>query len=630
MSKQQLYINGNVVDMPDEAVKIKVESNLFSDASKLMTAHSYNIALPRTINNDAIFANAFVPSADTGGNTTHRYLSASLYMDGVPLFERGRAVLESVDEKGYNINLYWGLLGIFDTIKEEGLNVCDLPASRYWQESRARWMYLPQKDDYSAMSPQYISGMSQTIYYNIDSESQSLANRMPWILPSIKAINVLNDIMLNYGLTLQLSTEANIRLNRLWHPLTTTKATAKDESVIINVVVQMHNMDGSGKYEPNWLVPIHDTAHEPNYQWAPLPFPDTPPTLNHSATNGYIANDCVSMGYGVQYGLIGAMTANCDIKVTRVRIFGALPYPSIIHIPNLNDKRIAPTYDSGSTPPQTYDFDIRESFSVSAGEDVLFLADEWRDPPETFQAGILNIQLTIEGASGVQNRRPWSYVRNYPNIGIIDYISELLAHIGGCVVGSVATPNTLKIYTLDEVAATTPIDLDAYGVKSITMGIDNLAQKNVYKHKENDDAGTKDTAEGVIYTSDTTLELERTAFDSKFKVPVLGRVLLWDVDGEKATWNNAGDYIAGYVDGADTIVNTGQDFASVVSNYMAQYEAMVRYPKVVAVVVRLSVLDLLNFDFAKPVYIKQLNRSYLVKTLESESNDTYKLTLVQM
>lgn len=631
MSKQQLYINGSVVDMPNEAVKIKVESNLFSDASKLMTAHSYNIALPRTINNDAIFGNAFVPAADTGGNTTHRYLSASLYMDGVPLFEQCRAVLESVDEKGYNINLYWGLLGIFDTIKEEGLNVCDLPASRYWQESRARWMYLPQKEDYGAMSPQYISGMTQTIYNNLDTESKELLDVSPWILPSIKAINVLNDIMLNYGLTLQLSAKASNRINLLWHPLTTTKAIAKDENVTINSVVQMHNMSFSdNKYEPTFLAPIHDTSHEPNYQWAALMNPDAPPTLNHSATNANIANDCVSIYIGNQYGRVGYMTANCDIKVTRMRIFGALPYPSIIYIPSLNDRRIAPTYDSGSTPPQTYDIDIRESFSVSAGEDILFLADEWRDPLDAFQAGILNIQLTIEDASGVQNRRPWSYVRNYPNVGIVNYISEILAHIGGCIVGSVATPNTLKIYTIDEVAATIPIDLDAYGVKSITMGIDNLAQKNVYKHKENDDAGTKDTAEGVIYTIDTTLELERTAFESKFKVPVLGRVLLWDVDGEKATWNNAGDYIAGYVDGADTIVNTGQDFANVVSNYMAQYEAMVRYPKVVAVVVRLSVLDLLNFDFAKPIYIKQLNRSYLVKTLESESNDTYKLTLVQM
>lgn len=628
MSKQQLYINGNVVDMPNEVVKIKVESNLFSDASKLMTAHSYNIALPRTINNDAIFANAFVPAADTGGNTTHRYLSASLYMDGVPLFERGQAVLESVDEKGYNINLYWGLLGVFDTIKEEGLNVCDLPTSRYWQESRARWMYLPQKEDYGAMSPQYISGMSQTIYNSLDSDSKDLLDVSPWILPSIKAANVLGDIMLNYGLTLQLSTEANIRLNKLWHPLTTTKATAKDESVIVNAVVQMYNMSFSGSiYEPNWITPIHDTSHEPNYQWAALPLPDYPTSLNHSATNGNIANDCVSLHYGIQYGKVGYMTANCDIKVTRVRIFGSLPYPSIINIPNLNDRRIAPVYDSGS---QTYNVDILEEFSVNAGEEILYLADEWREPPQTYQAGTLNIQLTIEDASGVRNLRPYDYVRNYPNVGIVNYISEILAHIGGCVVGSVATPNTLKIYTLDEVAATTPIALDAYGVKSIKMGIDSLAHKNVYEHKENDDAGTKDTAEGVIYSNDTTLALERTAFESKFKVPVQGRVRLWKVDDDKASWANAGDYIAGYESDADTIVNTGQDFASVVSDYMTNYEAMVRYPKVVTVVVRLSVLDLLNFDFAKPVYIKQLNRSYLVKTLESESNDTYKLTLVQM
>ena len=495
MSKQQLYINGSVVDMPTEAVKIKVESNLFSDASKLMTAHSYNIALPRTITNDAIFANAFVPAADTGGKSTHRYLSASLYMDGVPLFEQGQAVLESVDEKGYNINLYWGLLGIFDAIKEEGLNVCDLPVSQYWSESRARWDYLPSKDGYGDISPQYTSGMNQAIYNSLDSESQSLAFWTPWLLPSIKAVHVLEDIASNYGLALQLSTEANIRLNRLWHPLTSRRATAKGESLVTNGIVRMRDL-GGGSYEPTFIEPQADEQHPYNILWAPL-VPDTPPpTLNHSATNSHIANDCVTLSKGIAYGETGFMRANCDLKVTRVRIFGALPYPSIIYIPNLNDRRIAPTYDGGSTPPQTYDVDIREEFSVSSGEVILRLADEWRDPETSYQDGTLNIQVTIEDASGVQNYRPWDYVRNYPSMGIINYISEILAHIGGCIVGSVATPNTLKIYTIDEVAATAPIALDAYGVKSITMGIDNLAQKNVYKHKENDDAGTKDTAEG--------------------------------------------------------------------------------------------------------------------------------------
>ena len=35
MSKQQLYINDVAVDMPAEEIKLKVESNIFSDASKI-------------------------------------------------------------------------------------------------------------------------------------------------------------------------------------------------------------------------------------------------------------------------------------------------------------------------------------------------------------------------------------------------------------------------------------------------------------------------------------------------------------------------------------------------------------------------------------------------------------------
>ena len=122
MRKQQLYINGKAVDMPADEIKIKVESNIFNDADKIKTAHSYNIALPRTMTNDSIFLDAFVPSADTGGKSTHRYLTASLHVDGVPLFSNGRAVLTSVDDKGYNLTLLWGILGVFDEIQWHGHN----------------------------------------------------------------------------------------------------------------------------------------------------------------------------------------------------------------------------------------------------------------------------------------------------------------------------------------------------------------------------------------------------------------------------------------------------------------------------------------------------------------------------
>lgn len=623
MSKQQLYINDVAVDMPAEEIKIKVESNLFADASKIMTAHSYSISLPRTMTNDAVLGNAYLPIADTGGKTTHRYLKASLYMDGIPLFEGGQAVLNKVEDKGYNINLYWGLLDLFEKIKSEGLNLCDLPSSIYWSETNAQWIYIPQYDD---QVPQYNSGMTQSIYNSLDSDSKDLADVTPWILPSVQMGSVLSKAMSVYGITLNLTTEANARLANLWHPLTTRRAMAKDEKLIINGVVEMREMGSSGKYEPSFLNPIADADHPGNIQWAQLILPSSPTSFNHSATNAYIANDTTSIILGNQYASISWMRANADFKVTKVKIFGELPYQITIQIPNL-DKEVNGTRQS-SSDPFSFDAEITTEFSCKSGDKIINIADEWGDPPTSFGIGTLNVQVTIEDASGVQVGRPWDYVRNYPSVGIINYISEILAHIGGCVVGSVAIPNRLKIATIDEIVQSTPVSLDTYGVKSITMAFENQAQKNIYKHKENDDAGTADIADGVIYTNDTTLALERTAFDSKFKVPVQGKVLLWKVDGEKASWNNAGDYIAGNLDG--TIANLGQDFMSTIDEYYQSYEQIVKHPKVIEAIVRLSVLDLIAFDFAKPLYIKQLNRSYLAKTLETESGDNYKLTLVQI
>lgn len=625
MSNQQLYINDVAVDMPSERIKFKVESNLFSDASSIMTAHSYSISLPRTMRNDEIFALAFVAGADTGGKTTHTYLPCSLEVDGIKLFNRGRCVLSSVDDKGYKCNLYWGLLSIFDQIKDEGLDLCDLPMSRYWNENLSRWVYLEVYDD---QLPQYKSGMTQEIYNDLDSESQELARHTPWILPSVPAITVLSDILTVYGLTLDLSAEANARLATLWHPLTTRKAMAKGEEVIINGVVQMKEMGSSGKYEPCFITPINDTNHQFNIIFAPLPLPDTPTTLNHSATNNYIANDAVSFVQGNQYVSTSRMTANADIKIKKVRIFGQLPYQATITIPNLDDREIRGTRQS-SSDPFTFNEEINTEFSCASDDIVINISDQWGDPPTTLEAGTLNIQITLNDVTNVQVYRPWEFIRNYPSVGIINYIAEILAHIGGCIVGYVTTPNKLKIATLDEIVSATPSALDIIGVKTIKMTLDKLAQKNIYKHKENNDANTADEADGVIYTADSTLALERTAFDSKFKVPVQGKVLLWKVDGEKAEWNNAGDYIAGSFDD-DYILDTGQNFTDTIELYYKNYEQIVVHPKMLEVAVRLSVLDLISLDFARPVHIEQLGRNYLIKSVETDSGDLYKLTLVQI
>ena len=625
---QQLFIRGMAVDMPADEIKINVASNLFSDADKIKTAHSYNVALPRTANNDSIFALAFLPASVTEQVSTHCYLPASLFVDGVPLFEQGQAVLTSVSDKGYNLSLFFGLLGIFDAIKREGLDLCDLPASVYWDESRSRWVYLTQYDD---QLPQYTSGITSEDYSGLDNAGKELADAYPWILPSVPTSRVLADALGVYGLTLQLSTEASARIDLLWHPLTTRRAMAKGESLIVNGVVQMRHM-GSGKYEPSFIQPTADSSHPNNIIFASLPIPDHPSQYNHSATNNYIANDLLSIKLGQQYASISHMDAEGDFKVTKVKIWGTLPYQGTIIIPNLNERKITGTPQSGN---YVYDVEITSEFNCSRGDVVVNIADEWGDPPTTQQAGTLNVQLTIEDGDNVCISRPWEYIRNYPNMTLTKYLGEVLAHIGGCIVGSVNKPNTLTISTFDEVMQTQPQSCDLLGLNTITMTLAGQAQKNTYTHEKNEDNGGEYTAEGVIYTNDATLALERTAFSSKFKVPIRGIVRLWQVskgegkdDKDKLEWVAKGNYIASNLDGY--ISNFNQDFKTAIADYYTNFERLVAVPKVIEAVVRLSVVDLLNFDLGRPVYFEQLGRQYLIESVESDQGEQYKLKLIQL
>ena len=45
---------------------------------------------------------------------------------------------------------------------------------------------------------------------------------------------------------------------------------------------------------------------------------------------------------------------------------------------------------------------------------------------------------------------------------------------------------------------------------------------------------------------------------------------------------------------------------------------------------RLTVLELLAVDFTAPVHINQLNRDYLIESIENESGEIYKLKLIQI
>lgn len=622
MNRQQLYINGEAVDMPNEVIKLKIESNIFNDASNIMTGHSYSITLPRTIHNDDIFALAYVASADTAGSSTHRYLQCSFYIDGVPMFSDGRLVLSSVEEKGYRCNLYFGLLGIFDRIKEEGLDICDLVMSKYaTHDNDGLWMKLLRHHN----SHMWISGMNDDIYNTLDDDSKQTADFYPWSLLAYTADYILGYISSVYGITFEYSQEASDRIATLIHPLTSLRSLAKDEILKINLRGAWNYWGGDSRYHIGFKTPtmIDETS---------IDYADYGSTTDHSATNKWQANNAITIPQDITvapYKDIVKSSAEIDVK--SVHVYGTV-YSGISFNVNVNGSIQYSHPISGGLQSIDATWD---GFSLE--KDEFFIRLDPNDQAASAPTAIdLNVEIVVDKIGNVGTNLWWNDVRNYPAMGVVNYINEILAHIGGVIVGSVNTPETLRIVTFDELAQNEPVMLDMDGVKSIKMTLDKLAQKNTYTHKENTDVGLPYLADGVIYTNDETLSLERKAFDSKFKVPRLKIVRQWEVEKKEdsnkytAKWKDAGEYICGINSIDGTCINNGQDFESLINEYYTAFEQATKAPKVVEVVVRMSVLDVLAFNFEHPVYIKQLGCKYLVKTLETETNDSYKLTLVQI
>lgn len=626
---QQLFIRGRAVDMPADEIKINVASNLFSDADKIKTAHSYNVALPRTANNDSIFALAFLPASVTEQVSTHCYLPASLFVDGVPLFDEGQAVLTSVDDKGYNLTLLWGIIGVFDEIKREGLNLCDLPLSSHWNEATmsplSEWLQLPQYDD---QVPRYHSGMTSEIYNTLDDESKALADSKPWILPSVGATTILNKIRQVYGVNFRFSTEAGIRLNRIWHPLVTLKSLVKGEVVRIRY--------GQMTFPYNTApCTLQDFAIDtlPNGMLDFKSFDVITTEGAPRATSVPLASNALKTANTTAH----AFLAKNKIHARKVKIYGKCDMQWGVEVKDYytaEGGRLAEL----NTATNLYELDITlESVSYEADERIANIfaytanvGRKWNSLPHTLA---IYVELEIDDIDFTLGSW-WLPCRNYPEVGVINYLSELMAHIGGCIVGSVTKPNSIYISTFDEVMQAQPQSCELLGVSTITMTLAGLAQKNTYTHKVNEDDGGEYYAEGVIYTADETLALERKAFDSKFKVPVKGIVRLWKIEDsstankKKATWVAKGDYIASNQDGY--LYNFLEDFESAIAEYYTNYEKLVAVPKAVEAIMRLSIIDLHNIDLGRPVYIEQLGRQYLIESIETESNNQYKFKLVQI
>lgn len=105
MTRDELYINGDKVDVGDTDISLNYKSNLLTDISKIVSNNSYTIKLPKTAKNLALIECAHLPSS----TTKFPYLKhvGNVLRNGIIIVKDANVVLLSVSEY-IETALSWG------------------------------------------------------------------------------------------------------------------------------------------------------------------------------------------------------------------------------------------------------------------------------------------------------------------------------------------------------------------------------------------------------------------------------------------------------------------------------------------------------------------------------------------
>lgn len=105
----EIIIDGVSVDtFNDTAITLNFESSLLSDVGQLNCNGTQTVSLPRTTKNDRVFDFALRPSYD--GVKKHAVLPCVCRVDGITIFDNGLCHLLDSNGDQYSVAMTWGLL----------------------------------------------------------------------------------------------------------------------------------------------------------------------------------------------------------------------------------------------------------------------------------------------------------------------------------------------------------------------------------------------------------------------------------------------------------------------------------------------------------------------------------------
>ena len=120
----QLYIDDVLVDISnDTKITLELKSNLLKGFNIESNA-SFTINLPKTVRNRRVLG--YADMVQRGVNFPYKYHRARYLRNGVEIVSEGRAVLVEVDDDSFSIMMMWGLFPAFQQMMSQGITLNQL------------------------------------------------------------------------------------------------------------------------------------------------------------------------------------------------------------------------------------------------------------------------------------------------------------------------------------------------------------------------------------------------------------------------------------------------------------------------------------------------------------------------
>ena len=601
MTRDELYINGDKVDVGDTDISLNYKSNLLTDISKIVSNNSYTIKLPKTAKNLALIECAHLPSS----TTKFPYLKhvGNVLRNGIIIVKDANVVLLSVSEY-IETALSWGNVTNFAEIVSSDKKLTDL---EYGTEEGTDWVVWNNKGSNSAQFP--------LINYGFNSGDSNV-----WYHPAITVKWILEKIQEESGVTFNFPSDKKTFIDKMIVPLLTRNDSQKINDAFPSSLKMVGYVIVESTFSYLKLNYIGDSTQQ--YASVGGPYGDRlytkyPITLKVKGTIEMLVKYNSGMDVNNQYLNLRVSQSDSSGNISSVSTIERKNYAAYIEAPNV---RLLFNFDDlvSIESDEFMHFTIK-AIATGASSSVL--------------------SLTVYDRNEISFGEKFPLVPNLPDIKQIDFIKAVAS-----MVGLFALPdgeNGIKFIPFDNLSANKSKAVDwtnrvimAYNSvtpRNLQYTLDNIAQNNWFRYKEDDNVmGNYD---GNIQVDDATIEYERDAITLPFSAcSTKGGVAYiplysYNEEGE-LEYNKTNPRIL-LLDGTKGIFK-GLEWTTLIANNYQTYKGLINNAKVVTEYIRLNSIELRDLEMDIPVYLAQYGCYLAIIEIKTKENDICECKLLKL